>query len=71
MNTERFWIRVLGKPLIVVIEKRPGMVCAEVMERAGLSGHELLVEPSDFPVSPDEVLDFVEEYQTLYARRLS
>ena len=71
MKNECFQIKVVGKPLVFVLEKRTGMICVEVIDRAGLSGHVLLVEQSDFPVRPDEVLDFVEPGQTLYARELS
>jgi hypothetical protein len=71
MEKEKFWIKVLGEPLIFIIQKQPRMVCAEVMKGAGLLGYELLVEPFDFPVSDDECLDFVENHQTLYARRRS
>ena len=68
MKTVNFQIKVVGKPLVFVIKKRPGMLCDNVLESLGLSGYELLVEVCDFPVHPEEALDFVEPGQILYAR---
>ena len=65
-----FQIKVIGKSLIHIIKKRPGMRCGDVLKNAGLSNYELLVETDDFPVEPDETLDFVEPGQVLYAGKI-
>ena len=65
-----FQIKVIGKPLIHIIKKRPGMRCDDVLKNTGLSNYELLVEANDFSVEPDETLNFVEPGQVLYARKI-
>ena len=64
-------IRVAEGSQFFLAEKRPGMTCSNMMKKAGLVGYELFVEASDFPIGPDETLDFVEEGQTLFARPLN
>jgi len=66
---ETFFIRLVDRPLVFVLDKRRSMTCMELMSRAGLGGYELLVEEHDFPVHPDERLDFIENGQVLYATR--
>ena len=56
---------------ILVFHRRPCMTCREALGTVGLNDYELFVEPDDFPVHPDESLDFLEEGQVLYAKRLS
>jgi hypothetical protein len=65
---EAFKIKVVGEPLTFRIEKKLGMICRQALFEIGLDGYELLVEPDDFRIFPDECIDFIGNNETLFAR---